>query len=177
MNSIFTALENFAGYIPAIQLVVYWLAWIIGLVLVIAGFGILKNANSSHTQQGTGSAITYFIAGVSCMGLAIAIDTLSVTLFQGDATSNPADIFSYAPITVGQLEDAQTRRSITSIIMIIQFIGLLGFLKGITLLVSYNKGTIRETSPIWVHLGAGVCAINFPVFFGLFEKLFSTTVT
>lgn len=177
MDSIFTALERFAGYIPSLQVVIYYVAWIIGLTLVIRGFVILKNANSQRTQEGTGSALTYFLAGLSCMGMAQVVDIFAFSLFGVEATQNPAAIFSYAPITMGQLEDAQTRESITSIIMVVQMIGLLGFLKGINLMISYNKGVIRETSPIWVHLFFSVCAINFPIFFALFERLFSTTVT
>lgn len=171
MNSLLQAIVNIAGLLPALTALAVIVAFISGLVFFSkAIYAMAKPANSQGVD--TPYITTNLVVGTMLITLGGLVIMMTDTLFGTNSVSMADDIFSYAPGTIGVIDDATTRTIIRSIVGIIQFIGLLGIIRSGFLFSAYSKQAVRSIGPAITFLVAGTLAMNFPRVVGAFSELF-----
>lgn len=172
MNSLLQAIVNVAGLLPVMTSVVVIVAFISGIIFFIKAIvAMAKPANSSHGSE-VGFVVTNLIVGTVLVTLGSFVIMMTQTLFSSNTVSNAGEIFAYAPGTIGVIDDASTRRVITAIVGIVQFIGLIGFIRGLFLMSAYSKQAVQSIGPAVTFIIAGILAMNFPRVVGYFSQLF-----
>lgn len=150
------------------------LSWVIGVVLVMMGIRQAATRGESGRQAGSWSQPMWtVIIGVCFVALPGLSDTLAQTFF-AEETPDPSSIFSYAPSTIGLLDEGSPARTmIVGIVTIIRFLGFIAIMRGLLLLRDTANGNSQRA-----HFGSGLTfvisgamAINFPLFMHAIESL------
>ena len=173
MNSIVAAIETLAGYSGVYMALISVLTAIMGMWFLIKAFMLLRKMGQHGSQDGLSSVITHVVVGLCLFSFGSFLFFGTNSLFGAGVSQNAEMIFAYAPTTIGQLEDEEFRSAIVAAIVMFQMIGIYGIIKGMTLMVAYNRGSIREIGPVWTHIIAGFFAVNFPAFFAWVEAIIS----
>lgn len=172
INNLVSAISPGGGGLTGLM---YILSWLIGVVLVMMAIKAATRRSEVGLNAGSwASPFWTLVIGVCFVALPGFMQSVAQTFF-GTPTSDPSEIFAYAPATVGLFaEDSPGRAMITGIVVIIQFIGLLGFMRGLLLLrhtAVGGGGGPQTLGPGMVHVIAGGMAANFPIFLGVMEQL------
>lgn len=174
MNGILTAIQNLAAVVPAFAGALSALAMISGLGFFILSLrNLAKLHNSNVRDTSVNLVVIQAVIGVCLLSLPSAVFLLQTALFGTDLNSNASSIFSYAPTTIGLFSSGQPRTIITSGVIIIQFLGLIAVIRGFFLLNAYGKQAIKSIGSPITFLIAGAIALNYPVFIGYLESLFT----
>ncbi|MBW3243563.1 hypothetical protein KUV57_12895 [Epibacterium sp. DP7N7-1] len=157
------------------------MSWIIGLVLVMMAIKAASRRSEMGKNVGSWSGPAWsLIIGVCFVALPGLMASLTQTFFGVDST-DPADIFSYAPSTVGLFdEDSAGRNMITGIVVVIQFFGAIAIMRGLLLLretANGGGGGPKTFGPGFTHVIAGSMAANFPLFVGVVEWVITNGAT
>ena len=95
-----------------------------------------------------------------------------MSFFQQDQTVAASEVFAYAPTVTEPLTQEMSQRAVIGLIRFAQFIGLLGFIRGLFLLNrASNHATIGDAGRGITHLIAGTMAMNIVVVLGMIENL------
>lgn len=172
MNTLLQAIVNVAGLLPALTSLVVAIAFISGLWFFAKGIIAMARPERSGSEPDVGFVVTHVVVGALLIALGSWVIMLTQTLFSTGTVSTAEEIFAYAPGTIGLVEDETTRTVIRSIIAIIQFIGLIGIIRGLFLFSAYSKQAVRSIGPAFTFLFAGILAMNFPRVVGAFSQLF-----
>lgn len=172
MNSLVQAIVNIGKTLPALTALAVIVAFIAGLIFFIKAIVALARPTNSGNAVDTAFVTTHFAIGVFLMSLGSIILAGTGTLFETSTVSKSGDIFSYAPNTIGLIDDATTRLVIRTIVGIVQFVGLLGVIRGLFLFSAYSKQQVKSVSAGIVFVVAGVLAMNFPLAVRAFSLLF-----
>lgn len=173
MNSLLQAIVNVAGLLPALTSLLVIVAFLSGVWMFIRAMIALARPTNSGNRVDTGYVTTHVVVGVCLISLGAIIYNLTATAFGSGQVNRASEIFSYAPATVGAINDATTRTVITSIVAIIQFVGLIAIIRSLFMFSSYSKQAIRTVGPAITFLISGVLAMNFPRVVGAFSALFA----
>lgn len=172
MDSIVTAIEGIANLSGVYMAFMSVLTAIIGLVFIlISAMKMREMGNGRQSEVSVSIILSYFVVGICFLSFGTFLTFGSMSIFGDTWTSDAEQIFSYAPETAGQFTDPEFRASIVAAIVCFQMIGVWAVAKGLTLIVAYNKGTVREIGPAITHIVAGILVINFPAFFQWVEAL------
>ncbi|TIO03043.1 MAG: hypothetical protein E5X96_16350, partial [Mesorhizobium sp.] len=100
--------------------------------------------------------------------MSTTIAAFLMSFFQVDETVAASEIFAYAPEMLAPLDHEQARSVIIALLRVVQFIGLLGFIRGLFLL---NK-SVKWPAPGLIgfgvtHVIGGVFAMNIVMFLGM----------
>lgn len=173
MNSLLQAIVNVAGLLPALTSLMVFVSFLSGVWFFIRAMIALARPSNSGNQVDTGYVTTHVVVGVCLISLGAVIYNMTETFFGTGQVSSASEIFSYAQSTVGFIHDPTTRTVITSIVGIVQFVGLLAIIRGLFMFAAYSKQTVRTVGPAITFLISGVLAMNFPRVVGAFSALFS----
>lgn len=172
MNNLLQAIVNVAGLLPVMTGLVVLIAFIAGLVFFSQALVAMARPANSHNVDVKLIATNMFI-GTILISLGFGVIVMTQTMFQTSSVSSAEDIFAYAPNTIGLVQDETTRTVIRSIVGIVQFIGLIGFIRGLFLFSAYAKQNVRTVGPAFTFVFAGILAMNFPRVVQGFSQLFS----
>ena len=173
MEGMLTAVQNIAEAIPAFSLLTHMFCWFSGFAFFISGFvKFARLKQSAGRDNNVNIIVTQLVIGTLLMALPVVYNALMTTMFGKELEQNASTIFAYAPATVGLFEAEEPRAVITAGVLIIQFIGLLGIVRGFFLLNALSKQVIHSVMSPVVFLISGAIAMNFPVFVGMIEDLF-----
>lgn len=173
MNSLLQAIVNVSALVPVMTALVVIVAFISGLVFFIKALVAMKNGNTGGRESGPNFVVTNLIVGTVLISVGTFALMMTNTLFSSSTVSNAEEIFAYAPGTIGVINDETTRRIIIAIVRIVQFIGLIGFIRGFFLMSAYSKQAVPSLGPAITFVLAGILAMNFPRVVGMFSALFS----
>lgn len=173
MVDLLQIIENVVRLLLPFSRLIYAGCFIAGVIMVLSG---LKLASRTAQEGPQGRALKPFsriLTGALLISLPAVLLTLSETFF-GTGIQSADSIFSYAPSTLGVFSAGGPGRTmISGIIMIIQFIGIIAVIRGLTLLnqSAQGDGGPRTFGPGITFLISGIMAVNFPLFFGVIERL------
>ncbi|RWG87148.1 hypothetical protein [Mesorhizobium sp.] len=180
LNGLVGLAERLADLVPPAQALVVATCFILGVILAIFALqGFAKASERSASGQFRGPQdygpwvpmVTLIIA-VLLVSLSTTIAAFLMSFFQVDETVAASEIFAYAPEMLAPLDHEQARTVIIALLRVVQFIGLLGFIRGLFLL---NK-SVKWPAPGLVgfgvtHVVGGVFAMNIVMFLGMIEEL------
>jgi hypothetical protein len=152
----------------------YIMSWLIGVVTVIMAVRGMSQRSEMGRNAGSWAAPVWtFIIGICFLVLPGLVYTISETVF-GTTSTDASEIFSYAPATVGLFESESTGRAmIEGIVVVVQFVGYIGVMRGLFILkaTANGYGNSKSFGPGMTFVIAGAMAANFPLFVGLIEGL------
>lgn len=157
----------------------YVLSWIMGIVIVMMSIKAASKRSEMGRNAGSWASPAWsFIIGVCFIALPGLTSTIALTIFAEEA-NDPAAIFAYAPSTVGLFEaDTAGRSMIIGIIAVVQFVGLIGIMRGLMLLRETaigGGGGPKTFGPGLTYVIAGVLAFNYPLLAGVIEGLITSS--
>lgn len=174
MIDLLQIIENVVRLLLPFSRFVYAVCFAIGVIMVLMGLRAATRRAEVGAQQGSyGRPFTQILIGALFISLPALLLSLSETFFGAGIQSADA-IFAYAPATLGLFDAGSPGRAmITGIIMIVQFIGIIAVIRGLTLLnrSAQGDGGPKTFGPGVTFLISGAMAVNFPLFFGAVERL------
>lgn len=159
-----------ADLVPPAQSLVVASCFILGLILAFSA--IRGFVNASENRGSFYPPLTAFVVAVLLVSLSQTISAFLMSLFQVDQTVASSEIFAYAPELLAPVNNEQAKQIIIALLRVVQFIGLLGFIRGLFMLnksVSAPKQGLAAFGT--THLIAGILAMNIVMFVGMIEKL------
>ncbi len=171
MSDLDRALVNLAGYVELLEALFYAICFLCGVAMVMIGlFRMTQRAGMAANATWRGAIATIF-AGAVIVAFPALIGVLNAT-FWGDANTMPADrIFSYAPSLLKPVQ-GHARKVVESIVLLVQFLGLIAVFRGIVLLNEHvQAGTTSRLGPGITFVLAGALAVNLPRFAELLDDL------
>lgn len=173
MEGMLTAIQNIAAAIPEWSYLIHVFSWMAGFAFFISAFvKLARNKQSAGRDNNANVIVTQLVIGTLLMAIPVTYNMLMTTMFGDDLEQNASAIFAYAPVTVGLFEAEEPRAVITAGVLIIQFIGLIGIIRGFFLFNALSKQAIQSAMSPIVFIFSGAIAMNFPVFVGIIEDLF-----
>jgi len=178
MVDLLQIVENLVALVRPFGFVLYGLCFVFGVIFVLSGLRrASKRAETGPNMGSYGKPFSHLLTGIVLISLPALLASLTQTFFGMDTPS--ADrVFEYAPATVSLFEaGSPARQIITGMVVIIQFIGVIAVIRGLTLL---NQSAQGDGGPCTFGPGvtfiiAGVMAVNFPLFIGAVERLITNT--
>lgn len=174
MIDLLQIIDNVVRLLAPFSTFIYALCFAIGVIMVLSGLKAATRRAEVGIQAGSyGKPLSRVITGIMFISLPALLLTLSETFFGTGIQSSDA-IFAYAPSTLGLFDSGSPGRAmISGIIMIVQFIGLIAVIRGIYLLnvSAQGDGGPKTFGPGVTFLISGAMAVNFPLFFGMVERL------
>jgi len=147
-----TMLENLALSLADVEKLLFWVIYLIGIVLVIAGlnglaaFGMGRNADSDEKFH----AILKIFIGALFIAIPKTLKVMNATLFGQGAT------LSYEEYHGFSLYDA--------VKILVQIGGIIWFTKGMMMILSHDRSEREKSFKALVYIFAGTCALNFDYF-------------
>jgi hypothetical protein len=180
LNGLVGLVQRLADLIPPAQALVAATCFIIGIGLVLASISNFVKASQraasgqhvSRDDYGQWVGTVGVIIGVMLISLSSIISAFLVSFFRVEETVAASEIFAYAPEMLAPLDHEQARSVIIALLRIVQFLGLLGFIRGLMLLNQSVKWPAPGLAGFGiVHLIGGTFAMNIVMFVGYIEKL------
>lgn len=178
MSDLLQIIQNIVGFLDEFERLFGVICFILGLIFAIKGLiGAAKRQEMGPGQGGWGGPFMMFTTGVIFVAMPGFVNSLSMTLFSLSAPSAAENIFSYAPATIGIMDEGVARTMIVGITSIVQFIGLIAIARGLHLMnMSAQGGQGPKTfGPGLTFVISGALAVNFPTFMGVMENLLMGT--
>ncbi|RAL97906.1 MULTISPECIES: hypothetical protein [Hyphomicrobiales] len=180
LNGLVGLVQRLADLIPPAQALVAATCFIIGIVLAIASINSFVKASEraasgqhvARDDHGRWIGMAGLITAVMLVSLSSAISAFLMSFFQVDETVAASEIFAYAPEMLAPLDHEQARSVIIALLRVVQFLGLLGFIRGLMLLNQSVKWPAPGLVGFGVvHLIGGTFAMNIVMFVGYIEEL------
>ena len=162
-NNLTQIIINLSQALGPVQHLISGMAYILGILLIITAFGKFYTMASAPRGSGGGenafSAYAYFLGGTVLLYTPTSFTVLTSSVFgQGSvlqyASTTPVDIVS-------------------AMILLIQTVGLVWFVRGCVLVVSSSQPGIQEGPKGMVFLFAGILAMNFETTAAVLSKIMS----
>lgn len=150
------------------------LCWIFGVSFALMAIKQAVQSTERGPQGGgmKGPLVTFLVA-VCFTAMPSFLSSMSYTIF-GQMETDPSQIFSYTPATVGGLvaEGTRGRTLLVGIATVVKFIGLIAIMRGLFFLRSAALPNAQiQMGPGVTFVIAGICAWNFPLFLSVLENL------
>lgn len=180
MDELTTFLTRVTAILPPAQAFVAALCFILGIALVIIGGRMLmiaaeERAHAHHRRHGYWQAMTYIVFGLLIISLDLTLSAWIASLYGASNTTASAasEIMAYAPEMLSPVSGAPGEAILIALVRVAQFIGLLAVVRGLFLCV--KSGDLPAQGLMgkgFIHMIAGIMAVDLPRTVGLFEKLF-----
>lgn len=177
MDSFVQLLERGVAIIAPLQALVAGTCLLMGLVFVarsivgMASAHELRSIGGAASGSYTGPLVLFFV-GSLLISLSTVIGAFLMSFFLQSESVSAEQVFTYAPEITKPLSAEMSQRAVIALVRFAQFIGLLGFVRGLFLLGrTGNGGQIGDTGRGIVHLVAGTLAINIVVVLQMLENL------
>ena len=148
-------------------LLVITVSYLLGLALLVAGLLRLKQSSEDTLRgpRGGGTAVC-FVGGMVLLSFPAWLEAGAQTLFGADAVTS----LSYSG---GGADTERYQQMLTALLAIVQFVGLIGFVKGWFVLKAAGDGYARGTfsSGSWHIVGGLLCWHIKPVIHAVQETI------
>lgn len=150
------------------------ICWFTGALLLISA--IKKAGKRSEMGQSAGpwsGPVWTFVIATMFLAMPMFISVMSFSLF-GVTPESPEMIFEHSPGVLGAIETDGGRAIITAIVTIVQFVGLIGVMRGLYMLnhsAQGGQGGPSTFGPGMTFVIAGIVALNFPIVVGMMSSL------
>ncbi|MEW5423986.1 hypothetical protein [Amorphus sp. 3PC139-8] len=174
MSDLLGILQNVVEIIPDFEALIVGSCYVIGLLFVIMAIrGAARREALGPGQGGYGPHLVRFAIGVSFIALPTTVQVGLATVFGSAEFESPQAIFQYAPESTSLFDTGPARDALIAIVTVVQFVGVIGFIRGLFLLNAASTGTsqVRSVAPGLTFVIAGILAINAPLFIGAMENL------
>ena len=175
MDEFVAFLSRVEALIPPFGNLVVAFCFIAGIVLTIRGILLAGRAGEGLGALGRGGGwmvLGHFVVGALLIALPSTIESSVATLFGSNEIKEPSMIFAYAPQMLEPVSTEAARKIIVSLLYVIQFIGLVGLVRGLFLLNQApshpGQGLVGRGT---THLVGGAFAMNIVVFVSMVEKV------
>ena len=177
MDSFVQLLERGVDLIAPLQALVVATCFVIGLLFImraITGMAAAyerRRIGGSSAGSYTGPLMLFFV-GSLLISLSTVIGAFLMSLFLQPENVSAEQVFSYAPEITKPLSAEISKRAVIALVRFAQFIGFLGFVRGLFLLSrAGNGGMVGDSGRGVTHLIAGSLAINIVVVLQMLENL------
>lgn len=173
MEQFVAFVERVSALVPPFQLLVVAFSYVAGIALIVRGILMAGRAGDMPGMGGVGTSVVFhFLVGALFLALPSAITAFVATFYGDGDVKAPSEIFAYAPRMLEPASNEAARRIIEALVRIVQFIGLLGLVRGLFLLnqapAHPGQGLVGRGA---THIVGGALAVNMVVFVGMIEKL------
>ena len=175
MDEFVAFLSRVEALVPPFGNLVVAFCFVAGIVFVIRGVLLAGRAGEGFDSLGRGGmwkVVGHFVIGALLIAVPGTIETSVATLFKSPEIQEPSMIFAYAPEMLEPASTQAARRIIVSLLYVVQFIGLVGLVRGLFLL---NQATSHPGQGLVgrgaTHLVGGALAMNIVVFVGMLETV------
>lgn len=161
-------LEGVPAAIDSMRSLVFTISYFLGFTITIAGIYKAKDYAENPQQTKFITPAMYFIVGILCMWMPEFMKAMLMTLY----SSPTIDPFNYSPASEGGENVALT---MSIIIMFIQLVGVIGFLRGILLLKGLGQSGGQNQDALakaLTHILGGILAVNIVGTAGLIAATF-----
>lgn len=156
------------------------LCFVLGIILVIIGSRMMlvtaeERSHAHHRRHGYYQALTYIVFGLLIISLDLTLSAWIASLYgAGNTTASAAsEIMAYAPEMLSPVAGAPGEAILIALVRVAQFIGLLAVVRGLFLCVkSADMPAQGLMGKGFIHMIAGIMAVDLPRTVGLFENLF-----
>jgi hypothetical protein len=142
------------------------LSYLLGIIFVLIAITKFKDLSHSSSREKSFVAFAYLLGGMLLIFLPTSIKLFSNTAF---GTSNP---LQYTAVNRGDIY--------TSMAAVVQFAGLIWFIRGSILLIHASEPGVQHGPKGLAFLAAGILAMNFERSIGfvnyLFDQLFHLNI-
>lgn len=173
MVDLLKIIENIVSYLDDFYFFFSGICFLIGFVMTMTALKQAQRRQEMGAHSGSwASPISTFITAGLFLGLPTLINVLNVTMF-GTTAQSASKIFEYADNTVGQISGDSARSMITGLVLIVQFLGLIGVARGLYLLNQSAQGSQgpKTFGPGLTFVIAGIMATNYPLVVGIVEAI------
>ena len=179
MGGLTTFIERGVALILPLQALIVAICFIIGLIFIaraVPRAAIVFESRAAGLSPMSASykgPVVSFMIGSLLVSLSATIAAFLMTFYRQDQAVAASEIFAYAPTITEPLTHDVTSRAVIGLLRFVQFIGLIGFIRGLFILnMAGNGGAIGETGRGVTHLIGGTLAVNIIVLLGMFEGSF-----
>lgn len=180
MDELTAFFTRMTAILPPAQAFVAALCFVLGIVLVIIGGRLLlvtaeERAHAHHRRHGYWQAMTYIVFGLLIISLDMTLSAWIASLYGASNTTASAasEIMAYAPEMLSPVSGAPGEAILIALVRVAQFIGLLAVVRGLFLCVkSADMPSQGLMGKGFIHMIAGIMAVDLPRTVGLFENLF-----
>ncbi|GLU29917.1 hypothetical protein [Brucella sp. NBRC 12950] len=182
MEGLAGLMERAAALMPPFQSLVVAIVYCIGLLCALnslRGFAAVSDRSLSPrgwSQAGWQGPAFLFVLAVAFVSLSSVMSVFLMSIFGMDQTYAASEAFAYAPQLLKPANNEMGRKVIISVIRIIQFIGLIAFVRGIYIAnlsaIYPNRGMISKGM---THIVGGIFAMNLVAFLEILEKFLLNT--
>ena len=166
--------------LPQAQAFVAALCFVLGIILVIIGSRMMlvtaeERSHAHHRRHGYYQALTYIVFGLLIISLDLTLSAWIASLYGASNTTASAatEIMAYAPEMLSPVSGAPGEAILIALVRVAQFIGLLAVVRGLFLCVkSADMPAQGLMGKGFIHMIAGIMAVDLPRTVGLFENLF-----
>lgn len=178
------ALTEFFGRLTAIlppaQAFAAALCFVLGIILVMIGGRRLlitaeERAHAHHRRHGYYQALGYIVFGLLIISLDLTLSAWIASMYGASNTTASAasEVMAYAPEMLAPVSGSPGQAILIALVRVAQFIGLLSVIRGLFLCVkSMDLPSQGLMGKGFIHMIAGVMAVDLPRTVGLFENLF-----
>ncbi len=180
MDELTAFFTRLTAILPPAQAFVAALCFVLGIVLVIIGGRMLlitaeERSHAHHRRHGYWQAMTYIVFGLLIISLDMTLSAWIASLYGASNTTASAasEIMAYAPEMLSPVSGAPGEAILIALVRVAQFIGLLAVVRGLFLCVkSADMPAQGLMGKGFIHMIAGIMAVDLPRTVGLFENLF-----
>ena len=180
MDELTAFFTRVTAILPPAQAFVAALCFVLGIVLVIIGGRMLlitaeERSHAHHRRHGYWQAMTYIVFGLLIISLDMTLSAWIASLYGASNTTASAasEIMAYAPEMLSPVSGAPGEAILVALVRVAQFIGLLAVVRGLFLCVkSADIPAQGLMGKGFIHMIAGIMAVDLPRTVGLFENLF-----
>lgn len=177
LSDLQTILENLRSVLDPLMTLLLIISYTAGLGMMFRGLGLLRQFGMPLTQATRpgeiAGPIVYLIVGAVLVYLPTTTNVITRTIFGSDATSlvsagainlsalgKASDkILGYAPVAI----EGQWANLVDTIILYVQFIGFLAFIRGWFIIAQAGQPSTQpgSVSKGVTHIIGGILAVNF----------------
>lgn len=177
MGAFVAFIERVSALVPPFQALAVAFCFIAGAVFLVRGILIAAQFGDVPSRYASGghgrnAVIAHWVIGSMLLALPSVVGATLETLFLTSTAAQPTEIFAYAPEAMQTMTNENARTIVIALLRIVQFIGLIGLIRGLFLLnaapVHPGSGLVARGA---THLVGGTLAVNIVVFVGMIESL------
>lgn len=165
---------SFEASIPALEQLVTGFAYVLGIGFIVYALNQFHDLADRYTKQavkgGYFEPTAYLLAGGILLWLPSWISVFEVTLFGSDS---PLAYSGYITNKVTILQNASSY----AVTQILQFVGILFFVRGITLMALSSSPGVQHGHRGFIFMIGGIMAVNFPATFAMIKATIQSFVT
>jgi len=155
--------------------VLQFLCFVIGAFLVYRGLLKGSKIGTDPRAAATHSIVVNLVAGAVLLSIAGMIPVMLSTIFGSEDVKDFSSIINWSKITGGSVDTTKADLTIKAILMFIQIVGAIAFIRGWLIIKNAVEGTSQNTVPQgFTHVIGGTMALNIGQMLVIFDKTFGT---